>query len=194
MQQVYLAINGQQQGPFTIDQLRESAARGETSRETLAWYAGLAAWTPLGQILDSLSAVSAAPSAPAPQNPAAPAAIPASIIAEFTFTTDELRTIARDQNLLMWSVLAGIVSYFLVHIPLVGLLALLVAVVFEIVSLYKLGRSLRMRFVWIYCLGLFIPVIGLIILVVISGKASRVLKAYGVRVGLMGGKAADIKD
>jgi len=183
--QIYLAVNGQQQGPFTIDQLRQSLARGETSRETPAWYAGLAAWTPLGQLLDSL---------PTPVAPSASPAVPASILAEFTFTKDELRTIARDQNLLMWSVLTGFISYFLAHIPLVGLLVLIAAIVFEIVALYKLGRSLRMRFVWLYSVGLFIPVIGLIILVVISGKASRILKAYGVRVGLMGGKAGDIKD
>jgi hypothetical protein len=47
---------------------------------------------------------------------------------------------------------------------------------------------------WVYCLLLFIPLVSLITLLLISGKASRVLKAYDIPVGFMGGKAGGIKD
>ncbi len=94
----------------------------------------------------------------------------------------------------MWSVLAGFGGIFIAHIPLLGLPALLAIVAFQIYALYSLGTSLRMSLVWLYCIGLFIPIVGLLILLVISGKASKVLKAAGVRIGLMGGNADDIRD
>jgi hypothetical protein len=187
---IYLAVNGQQLGPYTLDQIRQSIAKNEISRETLAWHEGAAGWAPLGPILDSATAPAGTPSIPPSAAP-----VPASIVAEFSFTKDELRKIARDQNLLMWSVFAGIVSYILVHaLAIIGLFVALGALVFEITYLYKLGRDLRMTAPWAYCILLFIPFVGLITLVVISGKASRVLKAYGVPVGFMGGKASEIKD
>lgn len=71
---------------------------------------------------------------------------------------------------------------------------MLAIVAFQIYALYSLGTSLRMSLVWLYCIGLFIPIVGLLILLVISGKASKVLKAAGVRIGLMGGNADDIRD
>jgi hypothetical protein len=36
--------------------------------------------------------------------------------------------------------------------------------------------------------------VSLLVLVLVSGRASQVLKAAGIRVGFMGGRAEDIKD
>jgi hypothetical protein len=185
---IYLAVNGQRLGPYTLDQLRQSLARNEIARDTPAWHDGLPAWVPLERILATTEVPPPVPGA----------VLPASLVAEHSFTPDQLREIARSQNLLMWSILAGILSFFISFalrqgVPIIGFLFSLGVIVFEVVALYRLGRSLRMTAPWLYCPLLIIPLVGLITLVIISGRASRVLKAYGVRIGLMGGKISDIQ-
>ena len=45
--QWHCAINGQQQGPFTVDQLRDMAGRGGLPPDALVWTDGMADWQPL---------------------------------------------------------------------------------------------------------------------------------------------------
>jgi membrane protease subunit (stomatin/prohibitin family) len=52
--QYFVAINGQQSGPHGLDALRQHAAGGTLTRETLVWKQGMSAWTPAGQV-DELS-------------------------------------------------------------------------------------------------------------------------------------------
>ncbi len=40
----YLAIDGKQQGPFDLEQLREHVGAGTLTRETLVWCKGMASW------------------------------------------------------------------------------------------------------------------------------------------------------
>jgi membrane protease subunit (stomatin/prohibitin family) len=42
--QFFVAVNGQQTGPFGQDQLAQMVQRGEVKRETYVWHAGMAAW------------------------------------------------------------------------------------------------------------------------------------------------------
>lgn len=48
--QFFVAVNGQQAGPFAVDALRGQASGGQLTRETLVWKQGMAAWTPAGQV------------------------------------------------------------------------------------------------------------------------------------------------
>jgi hypothetical protein len=41
-------------------------------------------------------------------------------------------------------------------------------------------------------LAMFIPLIGLIILVILNGRATRLLRKYGIRVGLVGAYSEDL--
>jgi membrane protease subunit (stomatin/prohibitin family) len=50
--QWYAAINSQQAGPFTSDQVREMIANGQISRDTLVWKQGMGDWTQAGQVTD----------------------------------------------------------------------------------------------------------------------------------------------
>lgn len=77
----YVAVGGQQQGPFTVDQLRAS---GQVTPDSLVWAAGMAAWAAASSVpeLAGLFAPTppplpdaAAPAPPAP--PATPPAAPA---------------------------------------------------------------------------------------------------------------------
>ena len=47
-----MALDGQQKGPFTLDQLRSEISAGRVQRNTLAWRNGMPSWTPIEQVPD----------------------------------------------------------------------------------------------------------------------------------------------
>jgi hypothetical protein len=59
--QFYAAIDGQQVGPLGMDQLRQQAAAGQITPQTLVWKQGMANWTPAGQVMELNSVFGAAP-------------------------------------------------------------------------------------------------------------------------------------
>jgi hypothetical protein len=46
----HVTRGGQTHGPFTMEQLAGAIARGEVAADTLVWTAGMANWTPAGQV------------------------------------------------------------------------------------------------------------------------------------------------
>ncbi len=48
----FIAIHGQQQGPFSESQLAQKIQAGEVARSTLVWHAGLSEWTPAEQLAE----------------------------------------------------------------------------------------------------------------------------------------------
>jgi len=46
----HIAVNGQQEGPYTLTVLQQKAANGQLTRETLVWRSGMANWIPAGQL------------------------------------------------------------------------------------------------------------------------------------------------
>jgi membrane protease subunit (stomatin/prohibitin family) len=48
----FIAAEGQQKGPFTLDQLRQEIAAGRLARQTLAWKAGMQQWSPAESVSD----------------------------------------------------------------------------------------------------------------------------------------------
>jgi hypothetical protein len=108
-----------------------------------------------------------------------------------TFSRLELQEIAKYHRLLLWSILAAVVAN-LSRLSLgdqpIGLLVYFAAAAFQIFTLYKLGTSLKLSVVWMVLLmvGLFLPFMGLLILLTIHDKAMKAMKAAGVKVGFMG--------
>jgi len=47
---IFVGKNNEQLGPFTVDEINESIAKGEFSLEDLGWYEGLDEWKPLRNI------------------------------------------------------------------------------------------------------------------------------------------------
>jgi type II secretory pathway pseudopilin PulG len=80
MPEIYLHLDGQQAGPYQLAQVRQLLSEGKATPETLAWYQGLAEWTPLAKVLAAFSAEQppVPPPAPAPATPQAPAKKPMS--------------------------------------------------------------------------------------------------------------------
>jgi hypothetical protein len=75
--QIYLHRDGQQLGPFTIEQVRGELVSGTIHGEDLAWHDGIPNWIPLSQMPEFAVAappptVTAAPPVSAPVTTAAP--------------------------------------------------------------------------------------------------------------------------
>ncbi len=80
-QQFFVAMNGQQAGPFTAAQIQAGAQQGQVNGQSLVWAAGMAAWTPAAQV-PALAFIFAVPppvpgATPPPVPPQAPAPAPA---------------------------------------------------------------------------------------------------------------------
>jgi hypothetical protein len=57
----FVAVNGQQQGPFDLGALSQRQQQGQLTRETLVWAQGMASWTPAGQVPDLAALFANAP-------------------------------------------------------------------------------------------------------------------------------------
>lgn len=63
----FVAVNGQQQGPFDMGALSQRQQQGQLTRETLVWAQGMANWTPAGQVPDLAALFANAPPPLPPQ-------------------------------------------------------------------------------------------------------------------------------
>jgi hypothetical protein len=196
MDAIYLVRDGQQTGPFTRAQIDAMLARGEATPDTMAWYDGLPNWAALSTIVGS-SSVPAAPPAPAPITAAT---VDAAVSEAGGYTTPELRHLGKCQNQLMLAFLISIVFNItakvldLAHaglmVDLLVFLAALGVIGFAMYAAALLASALRYP-VWgivLLCIGLIIPCVSLIILLVLTIQSSKILKAAGVKIGLMGAK------
>ena len=118
-----------------------------------------------------------------------------------TLTHDGLLELAKNQKQLIWFILFEIVICLA--------LAILVPESFQSASkqlffglgmigcylVYKVAKALEMSTVKlvIAAVFLFVPLIGLITLLYINGKATKVLRQNGLRVGFMGAKRKDLE-
>ncbi|WP_295383835.1 tubulin-like doman-containing protein [uncultured Thiodictyon sp.] len=74
--QYFLAMNGQQHGPYPAVQLQQWVTAGQLDAATLAWRDGLPAWAPLNQIAELASLFTVSPPPPIPGAPGMPPALP----------------------------------------------------------------------------------------------------------------------
>ena len=71
----------------------------------------------------------------------------------------------------------------------------IVVVAFVMYTAARLATALRYQ-VWqivLLCIALLIPCVSLIIMAVLISQSSKILKAAGIKVGLMGAKMDDFK-
>ena len=95
--------------------------------------------------------------------------------------------IAKNQKIIMWLILANIICLFLQPLWIVSGLA-------SVVFVYKLAKSLNKKYVFIWAILAFIPLIGLLSLYLLSNKATKHLQSNDIKVGLVGAKAKSLQD
>lgn len=100
------------------------------------------------------------------------------------WTKAELLEVAKYQSYIQWLVLANFVAMF---IPYATIVTGLIGVFF----IYKLAAALRSAIAWLYIILAFLPLIGLLALLNLVLKATKVLKANGISVGIMGARMND---
>ncbi len=59
--QFFVAVNGQQQGPFDMTQLQQQIAGGGVKRDTLVWSQGMANWSAADKVAELQALFAAAP-------------------------------------------------------------------------------------------------------------------------------------
>ncbi len=62
----FTAVNGQQAGPYSLEQIAQQAQSGALTRDTLVWKAGMAAWAQAGNVVELNSVFSNVPPPPPP--------------------------------------------------------------------------------------------------------------------------------
>lgn len=67
----YVAVNGQQTGPFTLEALQAQAASGQFTRDSLVWAQGMDGWKAAGQTPNLAGVFAAVPPPPPPPPPMA---------------------------------------------------------------------------------------------------------------------------
>ena len=102
------------------------------------------------------------------------------------FTAKELFEIAKRQKQILWIIL---ISFLCMLFPP----AILIVAIFQVFYIYKLAVAVRSSFAWGYIILSFLPLISLLALLSVNGKASRILKANGVKIGLMGVAKSDLE-
>ena len=98
---------------------------------------------------------------------------------ESEWAVEEIAEVKKRQKQIIWMVLLSLVAMFIPY-------ATIVTGTIQIYFIFKLAQAIRSSVAWLYIILAFIPLIGLIALLYINGKATRVLQANGVKVGLMG--------
>lgn len=67
--QYFVAVNGQQQGPYPVSQLQQYAQGGQFTRESLVWSQGMAQWTKAGEVPELAQLFASTPPPPPPPPP-----------------------------------------------------------------------------------------------------------------------------
>jgi len=88
----------------------------------------------------------------------------------------------------------GMPSATMAIVPLVALFGLLAVMIMQIIYVYRLASALQCGPPILWVLGVFfLSCIGLILLLVLSSKATKAIKAGGFKVGLLGGNPKEIE-
>ena len=107
-----------------------------------------------------------------------------------TFTNADVVTIATRQKRLVWLILAS-----LTIVPIVASFApgaLVLAGLVNIALVYDLAKALKCGDPRTWCIGMLIPIISLILMLVLSAKATKAIRDKGVKVGLLGASKSEL--
>ena len=94
---------------------------------------------------------------------------------------DLIEVATRQRVIICWMIPICLVTSFIPIVP----------AIIQIYFIYKLAVALRSSVAWLYIVLAFIPLVALISLLVINGKATKRLQQNGIKVGLMGARMED---
>ncbi|MFH0907610.1 MAG: DUF4339 domain-containing protein [bacterium] len=182
--QWFYSEDGRQRGPVSEEDIAAQFRNGRPLT-TLVWSQGMAEWTSASEV----PAFAPPGSVPLPVPGAVPGAAtePAKSVRKAAgdpWSTPELVAVAQYQKYIQWLVLANVVAMF---IPFGTFATAVIGIYF----IFKLAAALRSTAAWLYVVAAFVPLVGLLTLLHLVVSATKILRAHGIRVGIMGAKMAD---
>jgi hypothetical protein len=108
--------------------------------------------------------------------------------------TVDVLAIAKAQKGILWCV-AGAILIVVLGLSISQLFNLLglPLIIVEIYFAYKLLIAFKSKYWILWLIGMLIPYFSLILLLVLNERATKVIRAQGYKVSLMGARLADIK-
>ena len=103
---------------------------------------------------------------------------------------DEILQLAKAQKGVLWCVLINIILY---PVPFILLLLVPILLPAQMFFIYKLARGLDSSAPILWCLGVIVPLLNLLLLLMLSQRATRRIQDAGFKVGLMGAKLVEIR-
>jgi hypothetical protein len=112
------------------------------------------------------------------------------------YTLQQILEVAKSQKNILVVILAsfavGFSSAFFIPPNIAGLMTLGLSLV-EIYFVYKLTIAVRSSFAWVYMILMFLPLISVVALLHLNQKATKILRANDLKVGLMGVSSSDLE-
>lgn len=117
-----------------------------------------------------------------------------------TYTTAEIIRIAKSQKMVNWLILWGIVAIFGVgftsgFVPQIESILPIILITYGIIAailIYQLAVALKTSNPWIWALVVLLPYGCLVVMLILSLRATKALRLRGIRVGLMGASKRDL--
>ena len=111
------------------------------------------------------------------------------------FSAEEIVRVAKNQTALLYCVLANLLVYLVSAwlrplMPLAWVAIFICSIVFFVKLRLAMKKSLLLTIIAVILL--FIPLVGLLILLINSSAATRILRSAGLRVGLMGVSSTEL--
>jgi hypothetical protein len=101
------------------------------------------------------------------------------------YSKKDLLEIAKHQKIICWLFLIILIGLIF---PVISLVAHLIAIFF----VYYLTKALKLPRPWLYAIGIFVPLVSLIVLLTVIRKATKALRLNNIRVGIMGANKKDL--
>jgi len=105
---------------------------------------------------------------------------------EKKYSKQDIEAVAKSQKIVLWVFLVSIIVSF--GIPWDNTIFWGLVGVVDLYFIYKLVRALGLKNLWLYIVGMFIPPVSIVLFLYLIIKATKVLKAQSIKVGVMGYK------
>ena len=125
---------------------------------------------------------------------------------ELLFTKEDIRFVARDQRIICLIFLcfliimvagfcAGVLQLPESHpiFTIMNVLEICIRIA-ALIFVYRLASSMKVARPWMYVIGMFFPWINLLVLAFLIPRATKVLRANNIRVGLLGYNKEDLSN
>ena len=167
--EIFVSRDGQEFGPYTLDDVNAYLASGQLNASDLAWFEGEADWKPLRELFGLPASAN---------NPGEQKANQHTKEADAVARLAAIAKCRTHLRLVVAFLLLGLGVIFAVfgEGSLVANLSVVAGAILTLIATYRLAKAIGSPVAWLYCVLLFVPLVNLIMLLVLERKASKLIK------------------